>query len=294
MYNKLKKFIDFLNKDSIIYHFTTLNAIESLTDKNFMQKYGCEILTFISYNDHISTTRDFSLVNNPMLDFNSSTHPVRISLDGDKISHKYKVKPLNGLVNPDAKIFGTDLNHLRVKHKSEREEVICPLKDRMFPLKDFIVQIDFLNSSKESDLAIFEKVKEALDKTDIKVQSVRKFTSIKLNESINTESFTISYKDNIVQEDEFFYEEVQNAVQYLPYSMYKRTQKIACLGEYELVRYNSTKWYLGKLIENKYYRNKFCTLVYIETDSYKKVKNFEESNNSSLLNEALKIIKGTK
>jgi len=292
--DKFVKYIKSLEESKqvgIIYHFTTLSAIQKLTDKNFMAKYGCDILTFISYNNYISTTRDFMLTNNPLLDFNNSTHPVRITLDGNKISRKYKVKPINGLQNPDSKIFGTDLNHLRVKHKSEKEEVICPLKDNIFPLKEYIIQIDFLNSSNEDEIEIFRKVKEELSNTNILVQSVRKWSISKLNEDLNKGHFSISHKDVQIK-DEFIFEEVENTVKYLPFSIYKRAQKITNIGEFELLRFNSTKWYVGQLIENEYNRSKFCCSIYIETDSYKNIIHIEEHNNE-LLNESLDIIKNS-
>lgn len=91
-----------------IYHFTKPENIIYLLDKNRQAEYGLEIFEFFSMSGNFSTTRNASLTS----DF---THPIlsvkkgysaRISLDGDKISNKFKIRPIRGLKDNDFDVFG--------------------------------------------------------------------------------------------------------------------------------------------------------------------------------------------
>lgn len=176
----------------IIYHFTTLEGLKHLTDGDNLKRLGCELFTFVSKNDHLSTTRGYFLTDSPspFSMINSGTHPIRIAFDGDKISNKYKVKPINGLSDNDSNIFGVDKNHLRVPHKSETEEVICPDKTKMFQMKDFILEIQIKNNRNDESL----KIKEYLEKIikeeglNIPVNIARKWYPVGRNEKEISES----------------------------------------------------------------------------------------------------------
>ena len=165
----------------IIYHFTTIQGLKSLSTTDSL---GCKLFTFVSHNDHISTSRSFDITSNPHADLNSKTHPVRIAFDGDKISNLFKVLPINGLGNTDKEIFGTNLNHLRVKHKLEQEEVICP-NNRMFELLDYILEIQ-INSYffKPNELDnLVEELTIKLKDNNIPITTTRKWKPYKLDES---------------------------------------------------------------------------------------------------------------
>ena len=189
----------------IIYHFTTIKAIKSLLNKDEMDKFGCDVLTFASRNGHLSTTRDYQLTRNPLNDFKEDTHNIRIAIDGDKLSNKYKIKPISGLQFSNKEVFGTDKNHIRMPHKSESEEIVCPLKsDKYFKLKDYILEIQVLQHSYPESEDVFNSIKDSVKQLglNIKVNSVRKWTSF--NESYifdNSEPNIIGYEINTLKED---------------------------------------------------------------------------------------------
>jgi len=126
----------------IIYHFSKIENIKILANPIKMKEFDAEIFEFVSNNGHLSTTRSFAITSFKYADLNSSSHPIRIALDGNKISERYKVTPINGLGTNNTEIFGTNLNHLRVPHKSETEEVISPLNNaQLFKMKNYILEI---------------------------------------------------------------------------------------------------------------------------------------------------------
>lgn len=182
----------------IIYHFTKINAIKTLLNDKEMSKYGCDILTFASYNKHLSTTRDFNMADNPLGTFNPSTYNIRIAIDGDKLSNKFKVKPINGVIDNRSEIFGTDINMFRVKHKSEKEEVICPLVNvKYFPLKDYIVEIQIYNHYNTETEDVYDYIQKMLKQhnLNIPVNIVRKWKPFKIYED-NNKCYEIYMKEN--------------------------------------------------------------------------------------------------
>jgi hypothetical protein len=176
----------------IIYHFTRLKNFKLISNLEFSDDFDCEIFEFLSYNGHLSTTRDFSIISIPFGDFHTATHPIRIAFDGDKLSDKFKIRPINGLVTNDKEIFGTNLNHLRVKHKSEKEEVICPLKkEDSFKLKEYIVEIQinaYVLKPHEVD-ELVKHLQEIFDKENLKIDItvVRKWQPYKKSTSRTNE-----------------------------------------------------------------------------------------------------------
>jgi len=177
--NKMINKVQEAKQVGIVYHFTTIDGIKNILE-NPIDK-GCEIFTFISRNKHFSTTRDFMLTNNPNGDFNVSTHNIRIAFDGNKLSNKYKVKPINGLIDDKDKIFGVDKNKYRVKHKSEKEEVLCPFYSKgerhPFKLKDYVLEVQIYQHNLENAEEIYDYIVEFLKDKKIKtnVTLVRKW-----------------------------------------------------------------------------------------------------------------------
>lgn len=180
----------------IIYHFTTLHGLKLLSDKNRMAQFGCEIFTFVSENDHLSTTRGYFLTDTPkpFSTINSKSHPIRIAFDGDRISEKFKVRPINGREDSNSDIFGVDKNYLRVPHKSEQEEVICPDKTKMFKMKDFILEIQIKNFDHQETLKLKQEIDKIIESEglNIFVNIVRKWKPFGRSEKEVNESIGFS------------------------------------------------------------------------------------------------------
>ena len=183
----MKTFSEFLNVDEgkqvgVLYHFTTPDAILKIMSKQETSLGLCDILGFASHNGYISTTRDYAEVNDPFGHFTNKTHNNRIAFDGDKLSNKYKIKPINGLIQNGVDIFGTHLNPLRVKSKSEKEEVICPYKNqKIYNLKDYVLQIMINNQDNDKSLKLKNVIQKIIDdeKLNIEVVISRKWLPFK-------------------------------------------------------------------------------------------------------------------
>jgi len=113
------KLIDLLNEGKqvgTLYHFTSLSGGENIIKSN--------ILKPINY-DFISLTRDKNL-------YKTSDHIegglVRLTLDGDKLSNNFKIKPYD---EDQRKIYGS--------FESE-ERIDKPIKN----IKDYITKIDII------------------------------------------------------------------------------------------------------------------------------------------------------
>lgn len=128
-----------------IYHFTTLHNFVMMLEETFQTELGCEFFDFVSYNGYISTTRDRHLSWSNEGYNNNRSLQVRIAIDGDKLSNKHKIVPVNGLTTNDPDIFGND--KLRVPHKSEKEELICPVNNKI-NLRKYILGIQIIYDDK--------------------------------------------------------------------------------------------------------------------------------------------------
>ena len=128
-----------------IYHFTRPHNIVHLLNKSKQEEYGLEILEFISMNGNFSTTRNSSMTSDfthPILNAKNG-YIIRLALDGDKLSNKYKIKPIRGLDDNSFDVFG---NGNRVPLKwGEDEEVVLGNKtkkdENTFKLKDYLLQM---------------------------------------------------------------------------------------------------------------------------------------------------------
>ncbi len=113
------KLIDLLNEGKqvgILYHFTSLSGGESIIKSNTLKP--------INY-DFISLTRDKNL-------YKTSDHIegglVRLTLDGDKLSDNFKIKP-----------YDEDQRKIHGSFESE-ERINKPIKN----IKDYIIKIDII------------------------------------------------------------------------------------------------------------------------------------------------------
>lgn len=98
-----------------IHHFTTVN---SLAD---MVKQKQPMTLYSRNNENISFTR------NPLLPiFNSHFNDcnVRITVDGDSLSNKYKIKPVAGLPNGEKGVLDTAKSYRVPRSSGEAEEAV--------------------------------------------------------------------------------------------------------------------------------------------------------------------------
>lgn len=82
----------------ILYHFTGFNSLISLASSGF---------TFNTRNEALSFSRDYQMPRSAGEQSSFSFASVRIAVDGDRLSSKYKIVPLLGLQDPnDTDLFG--------------------------------------------------------------------------------------------------------------------------------------------------------------------------------------------
>lgn len=142
----------------ILYHFTRLGNLANMLDDNF---------DMTSNNKYISFTRDYNLIdyhkkgNSLSKNYKNLTSwgedfIVRLAIDGDKLSNKYKIEPFMDIAN--------GVNH----NNSESEERIIG----NVLLNDFIVQIDVVYGTLQK-----ENLQNELQKT--KLYNNYKFNYVK-------------------------------------------------------------------------------------------------------------------
>ena len=171
-----------------IYHFTRPHNIEHLLNKSKQEEYSLDVLEFISMNGNFSTTRNSSMTSDfthPVLNAKNG-YIVRLALDGDKLSNKYRIKPIRGLDDNSFDVFG---NGNRVPLKwGKNEEVILGNKNKKdettFKLKDYLLQIDIVyisSMTKDETIEIRDNVEKLVNQNNLKipVYVVKKFTDLK-------------------------------------------------------------------------------------------------------------------
>jgi hypothetical protein len=182
-----------------IYHFTKPRNLYMLLDKENQAQYGLEILEFISMNGNFSATRNSSLTSDfshPILSVKND-YIVRISLDGDKLSNKYKIKPIRGLQDNEFDLFGS--NNRVPKEWGEDEEVVMGDKlkkdSTTFKLKEYIIQIDIFNKKQKESEDLKKIIELKLKENDltIPINIVKKFVNIKNTNSVKL--FESSYNE---------------------------------------------------------------------------------------------------
>lgn len=145
MITTIKEFKLFESKNiGILYHFTHFyNIIEMLEDEIFIAKYND--LPKYNYDYAISCTRNKSF----------QWGLIRMSLDGNKISQKFVIKPVS-----------------YSKLHSQSEERIFT-NNETFPIFNYLVQIDIHSSLVNNPQ--FEQLKRLLIDKHIKYNIVNKF-----------------------------------------------------------------------------------------------------------------------
>ena len=142
-----------------LYHFTRVQSLLNMIGGDFNMK---------SHQDYISFTRNYNLMdydnfkNDLSLDYKmGDKRGIRISIDGDKLSNKYKIKPFLDVTN-DVK-----------RESGENEEII---ESPSVKISDVIVQVDVFGVTND----VYLKVKEALNYYDDKILVVFSKTLKKL------------------------------------------------------------------------------------------------------------------
>ncbi len=161
-----------------IYHFTTLENLLLLTDKHRQQTFGLELMEFVSYNGHLSTTRNFAFGDMIHNWPDPKKYFVRIAFDGDSISNEFKIKPIAGYIDNDNDIFNHKKNYKRVPRTSGEAEEAILSKLKRFNLLKYIKQIDIRIDVFENDVPKIAVIKERLKPYDIPINSVRKFQAL--------------------------------------------------------------------------------------------------------------------
>jgi hypothetical protein len=132
----LRKFIattirEYLNENKqvgLLYHFTNLSSLNKILDENKMngsfmyEENGIELYG-------VSTTR------NKNLNYDSQKNNIRITLNGDKLSNNYKIKPRD-YWNRE---YNVPDNPQTI---DEDEEVILTPKGYISNIKNYIISID--------------------------------------------------------------------------------------------------------------------------------------------------------
>lgn len=164
-----------------LYHFTKVTNLVDILDSKKQSELGLEIFEFLSHNSTFSCTRNACLAQSVLSkDINlKNGYHVRIVLDGNKISNKFKISPISGF--DDTELKQTKYNKRIGKEYGEQEEKILPDKrqkerTKTFKMKDYIIQIDFSNEAKED---VNRDLLKKLDKYNIKYNFVKKFHTFK-------------------------------------------------------------------------------------------------------------------
>ncbi len=132
----LKEFIattirEYLNENKqvgLLYHFTNLSSLNKILDENKM--YGS-----FMYEENEIELFGVSTTRNKNLNYDSQKNNIRITLNGDKLSNNYKIKPRD-YWNRE---YNVPDNPQTI---DEDEEVILTPKGYIGNIKNYITSID--------------------------------------------------------------------------------------------------------------------------------------------------------
>jgi hypothetical protein len=171
----------------VLYHFTTPQALNKLLDASYQKELHDkgDVLTFVSMFGHLSTTRNYQLSTDPeqvLKDGDLSIKRgfcVRIAFDGDKISDKFKVRPVLGLVMQHKDVFNPPETHKeRVSRKEQEREEIISNKSGVFDLSKYILSIDVYGYTPEI-VEWYKQIKPKIEALGIRTEMRKKWSIIK-------------------------------------------------------------------------------------------------------------------
>jgi hypothetical protein len=169
--NDLKEFAKQLGK---LYHFTTYNGIDKILTSDTFNSSVDKAKNFTYF---FSTTRDKLLyIKDPKI----SGSTVRIVLDGDKLSNKYKSVPY--YYYHDEMV---DEPNPKYDQDESEERIMLDDKKYIFNAKDYIKEIHFILDKLEGNQFYIDRIKELLNKyPDIKCFYKEKPITIEQYESM--------------------------------------------------------------------------------------------------------------
>lgn len=152
----------------ILYHFTTTGNLISILKSDTLRGSSASQLG----KDVISTTRFYDMGDTPLFPLPTGFGECRITLNGNKLSNKYKIRPFND----EYTLSGYGVS--RGTGSSEYEEMI--MTDKVTNLSKYIIQIDSI----ETDIVDELKLKPSMDENvyyynGIPIQIVDRFLPYK-------------------------------------------------------------------------------------------------------------------
>lgn len=173
-----------------LYHFTTLGSLKNILESDHLRSHT-EYVPYLNQkkdSDVISLTRDkkFNKINRSI-----SGTAVRIVLDGDKLSEKYKIVPFNYFKT------ASNLNKSTISNQQyvESEEILIN-KDGVKDIDKYVYSYDiFLSKYYDLDK---ERYIGAVDYIEHSIRSLNEFKELEKNPKVN-----FYHKDRVVDLDDF-------------------------------------------------------------------------------------------
>lgn len=163
------KFLKESKQVGIIYHFTRIDFFKKMVDEELLKQHGMETFEMISHNGVISFTRNPRLVEYVLGDISKREgYIIRLNVDGDKLSNKYKIRPIRGQKSNLSPFIKNDKG-LVPREWEENEEMVIP--KGTLKLRPYIKSITV-----SGDMEVFDYVKTH---TNFPVNYERKFKQIK-------------------------------------------------------------------------------------------------------------------
>jgi len=132
----MKSLADFINENKqvgVLYHHTTIDNLLKILESDILK---------VSYNHGtISFTRDKNAIKTI-----ASEYPVRLEIDGDKLSNNYKIEPFQ------YDYSGTSLNGRKVRDEME-EQVFKDIKQ----LHKYIIVVNLYENQSEDEISDFSE-----------------------------------------------------------------------------------------------------------------------------------------
>ena len=149
MINLSGKFNESMLKEAkqvgILYHFTSVKGLSSILTMGGLRAFR---------QPYISFTRNYSL---------KGFGGVRIVINGDKLSNKYKITPYLD------KVSGID------RHEGENEEIIMYPEGKVLPILNYIKEIEVLNSVWKGGYYFHEEILKNVESNKIPFNIVSTF-----------------------------------------------------------------------------------------------------------------------
>lgn len=143
-----KQYLAEAKQVGILYHFTTPAYFDMLSSAEH-QKTTLGVGTpFVLYGSRgVSFTRNYGLAGKTGDVSLTTGYSVRLTIDGDKLSNKYKITPMSGLTynaETPADVLNPSI-HNRVKRSAGEAEELVIHSSNLVDVSGCILQVDFVN-----------------------------------------------------------------------------------------------------------------------------------------------------